>query len=157
MGMRRASPDAVLDAALPLARQLLAWFGGFHPWAIALRLDGVIDSVFPDFSRMADASGMADCDENADGAPLIELLREQAGLLAASEDLAAVAIVYDALVRDPHSDALQDAIAMEIAIGPRLERQRLVTVPYVRDSGAVRFGPAHASAWFEGGIEGGGA
>ena len=128
----------MLDAALPLARQLLGWFGGFHPWAIALRRDGGIDSV------------LADCGEVSDGGPLIELLREQAGLLAGSEDLEAVAIVYDALVRDPRTDALEDAIAVEIAIGPQLERQRMVAVPYVRDREGVRLGAARSSSWIGG-------
>lgn len=130
------SPNAaLLEAALRLSRPLLGWFGGFHPWAIALQRDGSIESVF------------AGSEELPDGAPLIELLREQVGALAGGEGLAAVAIVYDALVRDPRTDALQDAIAVEIATGEVLELQRLVTVPYVVDPDGVRFGAAHASSW----------
>mgnify|MGYP005845398989 CR=1 FL=1 len=135
MSTRRASGDAVLDAALPLARQLLQWCGGFQPYAFALQHDGRIDCIF------------ADCDEALEGAPLIELLRDEAGLLAGSEGLVGIAIVYDALVRDPRTEALQDAIAVEIAIGPRLETQRLVTVPYSGAPDDIRFGPASASAW----------
>lgn len=134
-GPRHASGDAALEAALPLARQLLTWSGGFHPYAFALRHDGSIDSVIADF------------DEVLDDVPLIELLREQAALLAGSEALAAIAIVYDALVRDPRTDQLRDAVAVEIATGPRLERRRLVTVPYLGGAEGIRFEPACATSW----------
>ncbi|HSG87585.1 MAG TPA: hypothetical protein VLA56_00115 [Pseudomonadales bacterium] len=129
-----SEPDALadlFDAALPLAEQMLQRFESFYPYAIVRMTDGSIEPVLP-----------AE-EDDYEGAPLIELLRELIGVMVSTGDITGSALVFDALVRCPETDALQDAIAVELGDG--CGDLRLACVPYVVADGEVALGPVQRS------------
>ena len=125
--------EKLMNAALPLAEEMLKDYGEFYPYGAYMKHDGEIVHV-----------GAKDEDtDHPKSRELIYLLREHFKEMAAKGECKAIAIVADVLVHVPSKDKKADAIqvCMEHWDGYSIE----VFVPYDRtDNGEVVYSPMFA-------------
>ncbi len=126
----REEMDALLDALLRFAQQMLDDHGEFYPFAAAISSAGELEMV-------ATVSGQ----EHPDSSEVIELLYEGLALRAAASEIRATGVCADVRVTPPGSTDKTDAIRVSIehASGDPVE----VLVPYrKRKLRAAEYGEA---------------
>lgn len=99
----RDEMDALLDALLPFAQQMIGKHGEFYPFAAALDSSGEIQMV-------AGHTG----EERPDSSELIELLYEGLSQQASSGEIRAAGVCADVRVTPPGSRDVTDAIRVAI-------------------------------------------
>jgi hypothetical protein len=124
--------EAVMQAAVPFARQMLGTHGEFYPFGAAMQLDGKIVSV-------AAYEGNNDRPQASD---LIHFLKQALGAAARQEQYRATAIVYDARVKLASTGELTDAI--NVLLDHRDNYSVVVVIPYSIASGKLVLGTAFA-------------
>jgi hypothetical protein len=99
----RDEMDAMLDALLPFAQQMIAKHGEFYPFAAALDSSGELQMV-------AGNTG----EEHPDSSELIDLLIEGLSQQASSGEIRAAGVCADVRVTPPGSGDVTDAIRVAI-------------------------------------------
>lgn len=99
----KAEAQALLDAALPFAEQMLREFGEFLPYAGAVRQSGETISI-----------GGHDGREHPPSKDLIDLLEGGLRQGAVTGEYVVTALVYDVRVTPPSASEPTDAIAAEL-------------------------------------------
>jgi hypothetical protein len=120
-----------MNAALPLAEQMLQEHGEFFPYGAALKSIGGIASV-------AGYDGREQPPSNA----IIRLLKEAFLQGANSGEYKATALVYDVKVTLPSSGQKSDAIA--VSLNHRDNYSVIVLFPYQVKNGQLTFGEVFA-------------
>jgi hypothetical protein len=129
----QADMDAMLEAALPFAQQMLAKHGEFAPYGVSMSTAGKIGMV----AATAEA-------EHPVTAEVLALLYE--GLRAQSADIRAAAVACDVKLRPTGEDAIQ------VQIEHREGAVLAVVLPYKKRGGKVTYGnlaamPAEPRIW----------
>jgi hypothetical protein len=119
--------DALVRAALPMARQLLASQGEFTPFGLAVDAAG---EVAPLDASTAAAAGSA---PTANGA-----LRDALALAVREGRARAAALVYEATLSMQAAGPPAEAVAIQLL--SRGGATEMVVVPYRFDNGQPRFG-----------------
>jgi hypothetical protein len=107
--------DALLNEALPFARQMLAKHGEFFPYAVAMNRDGQI-------AMIAGYTGS----ERPPSTEVLDILYE--GLCSKAEEIRGAAVVADVRLKGEGTDAIQvdfehrDGIALKVALPYRKKR-----------------------------------
>jgi hypothetical protein len=111
----QADMDALLNAALPLAEELLSKLGEFYPYGLAMTQDGKI-------AMIAGYTGT----EKPTSNELLDILYK--GLRAKAAEHRGAAVVVDVRLRGAGTDAIQveiehrDGIALKVALPYRKKR-----------------------------------
>jgi hypothetical protein len=121
--------EALLNAVLPFAEQMLATCGELIPFAGAMRPDGEIVSV----------AGY-DGNEQPRSTDIIDLITESFAASARDGEYLSTAIVYCARVKLPSMEEKSDAIA--VALDHRDDYSIIVFLPYEIDAGKLSVGTA---------------
>ena len=125
--------DALLNALLPFAEQMLAKSGEFFPFGAEMKFDGEIDAV-----------ASYDSDEHPPSQTLIDLLTEGFRQQADTGELRGAGICYDVRTIPPGQTEKCDAIciSLEHQSGEAVD----VYVPYTKDRlGKIRCGAMFAT------------
>lgn len=131
MSAPKADSEALMNAALPFAEQMLITHGEFIPFGAAMRTSGEIVSI----------AGY-DGNEHPKSVDVITLMKE--GIIAAARrgEYKATAIVYDVRVQIPSTAEKSDAIA--ISLNHRDNYSITVFVPYKINGGKLVLGTTFA-------------
>ena len=127
MNSPKTESEALLNAALPFAEQMLAEHGEFFPYAQAMDESGKFVAV-----------GASDGRERPPSKDLIEILRSGLRTGARSGKYKATALVYDVRITLPGSGAKSDAIA--VSLNHKANYAALVLFPYRLDGKKVVVG-----------------
>jgi len=125
--------NELLNAAIPLAEQLLEMHGEFYPYGAAMKPDGEIVSVAADNGE-----------EHPHSAPLIAGLKGALHNEASKGAYKATAIVYDVRVIPPGATEKTDAIA--VALDHQDHYSVVVYFPYHLQDSKLTLGSAFANA-----------
>jgi hypothetical protein len=125
--------DAMLDAALPFAQQMLAKHGEFAPYAVSMSTAGKIGMV----------AAKAETEQPVT-ADVLVLLYE--GLRGQSTDIRAAGVACDVKLRPTGEDAIQ------VQIEHREGAVLAVVLPYKKQGGKITYGnlaaiPAEPRIW----------
>lgn len=125
--------EALMNAGIPFAEQMLSEHGEFYPYASAMRPTGEIAKVgYTDGNEHPAPSDVRD--------GLIASLRRS----AERGEFKAIAIFTDVRVQPPSSDTKTDAVQVELE--HRDGYSATVFFPYERDGPSFHFGDLFASA-----------
>lgn len=127
----RVDCEALLNAALPFAEQMLSAHGEFYPFGNTMGLDGKIASA-------AAATGS----EHPASADLIQILKSAFAEGARRGEFRATAIAYDIRTIVPDTGLKSDAVA--VACDHQANYSVVVVVPYTLAGSKVIFGDAFA-------------
>lgn len=130
-GDPKADCEALLNSALPFAKQMLDRFGEFYPYGATMRVDGQIACVVGQ-----------DGAEHPPSAEVIKLLKAAFIGGAKRGEIKASALIYDVRVTLPESDKKSDAIA--VALNHRDGYSVIVLFPYSIENGKAVIGAAFA-------------
>ena len=117
--MAHSDLQALLDSLLPFAQSLLSKYGDFHPFGAYMAIEGDIRWV-----------GVDAGEEFPPGQLLVDTMTEMFKKQAASDEIRAAAICYDALTIPPGKKTKTDAIAFSLE--HRAGESISVFVPYVK-------------------------
>lgn len=127
----KTESEALLNAALPFAEQMLAEHGEFFPYAQAMDESGKFIAV-----------GASDGREHPPSKDVIELLKQGLRAGGSSGKYKATALVYDVRITLPGSGAKSDAIA--VSLNHKANYAALVFFPYRVEGKKVIMGEALA-------------
>lgn len=127
----KADCQNLMNAALPMAEQMLEENGEFFPIGAVLRINGEI-------RHMAGHDGR----EQPPSADIIRLLKQAFVEGAKTGDYLATALVYDVRVSLPSTGEKSDAIA--VSLDHRDHYSVTIFFPYQLADGALSFGEAFA-------------
>lgn len=127
----KAECESLMNAALPLAEQLLQKHGEFFPYGAALKANGEIASVAGYDGR-----------EQPPSNDIIRLLKDGFVKAAKSGEYKATALVYDVNVTLPSTGKKSDAIA--VSLNHRDNYSVTVFFPYQLSNGQLSFGDVFA-------------
>jgi len=122
--------EQLMNAALPLARQMLQEHGEFFPFAMALNAKGQVVAV------------AAHDESHATSNDLIRQLKEIFARQAIAGEYRATALIYEAQVQAPAKGAKTDAIA--VALDHRDNYSVVVLLPYRLEAGRLTVGEMFA-------------
>jgi len=131
MNTAKSDCETLLNAAMPLAKQLLQKYGEFLPYGAAIKRDGKIASIAGYDGR-----------EQPPSNDVIKILKQAFIQGAKSQEYKATALVYDVRVTSPSTKQKTDAIA--IALNHRDSYSVVVFFPYQLASGHLEFGETFA-------------
>jgi hypothetical protein len=127
----KADCEAVMNAALPFAEEMLRKHGEFFPFGATMDNRGEIAHV-----------GGYDGREHPPSADIIKLLKDGFRSGARTDRYKATALVYDVRVSLPPDGQKSDAIA--VSLNHRANYSVVVMFPYRLEDGVVVFGEAFA-------------
>lgn len=127
----KAECENLMNAAIPLAEQMLQKHGEFFPYGAALKANGEIVSVAGYDGR-----------EHPPSNDIIHLLKEGFVKGAKSREYKATALVYDVRVVLPSTGKKSDAIA--VSLNHRDQYSVTVFFPYQLSNGQLIFGDVFA-------------
>jgi hypothetical protein len=125
--------DALLDALLPFAHEMLSKRGGFYPFGAVMKADGEVTMV-------AAYTGT----EHPDSIDLIDSMRSGMRSQAASGEIRAAGVCYDVKVRSEGGKPADSiAVDLEHQAGDTVQ----ILMPYSKPRfGSYRFGELSASS-----------
>lgn len=131
-----AHPDleAVLDATLPFAQQMLAKQGEFYPFGAVMTVDG----------KVVDVGSQLEGDDHPLSQPLIDLMSQTFRTDAIAGKIRAAGICYDVRAIPPGQTEKTDAIC--VGLEHNTGECVSVFVPYAKGwFGKIKYGPLFAS------------
>jgi hypothetical protein len=133
MNQPKADCEALMNALLPFAEQMLQRYGEFFPLGGAMRPDGEIVSV-----------AAHDSGERPSSADVIRQLKEVFVAAACDGQYKATGLAYDVKATIPSTGEKSDAIA--ISLNHRDNYSIIVLFPYKLSGGSLTIGDAFAEA-----------
>jgi hypothetical protein len=127
----KADCEALMNAVLPFAEEMLSQHGEFFPFGGAMRANGEIVSV-------AGYEG----EEHPQSAEVIRLLKDGFIHAARKNEYIATALVYDVRVNVPSKEEKSDAIA--VSLNHRDHYSIVVIFPYIITDGKLDIGATFA-------------
>ena len=142
MSQAKADCEALLNAAMPFAEQMLQRYREFFPFGSAMRASGEITAV-----------AGHDGNEHPPSSEVIALIKDGFIEAARRNEFKATALVHDVKIKSPSSGDTSDAIA--VALDHRDDEYSVVIFfPYRLSKGELTLDPPFAQAG-EGAIFGG--